>query len=168
MGFEVFQRGSVLVTNVPSVTIQRKGMFSLNRAAMEMLHNPEAVQFLWDPDRRVVGIQAVSIEAANAYPVRRQGPLDRRKGDTGGPVLLAGSLFTRYIQLETSQARRWIPRMEGDILIVDLKQVGQPITSNRNRTRISRSPAGSALAYQPAPHPDEGSYGENNQPSSAV
>lgn len=133
MGFEVFKRGSFPPPNAPSVTIQKKGLVSLNRAAMELLHNPEAVQFLWDRDRRVMGIQAVSIESSNAYPVRSQVPPGRRANAHGGASLIAGTLFTRSIELDTSQARRWLPRMEGDILCVDLKQLGQPITSNRNR-----------------------------------
>jgi hypothetical protein len=135
MAFKVFERGSFPPPNSPSVTIQRKGLFSLNTAAVQMLHNPEAVQFLWDQDRRVIGIQAVSIESSNAYPMRRQNPLPRTGRGHGGSTLIAGTLFTRSIDLNTSQARRWIPHMEGDILVVDLKQGGQPITSNRNRNK---------------------------------
>lgn len=141
MGFEVFHRGSFPPPNAPSVTIQKKGLFSLNRAAMQLLHDPEAVQFLWDRDRRVVGLQAVSIESSNAYPVRPQGSQARIAKGQGGASLIAGTLFTRFIELDTSQARRWMPRMEGDILIVDLKQVGQPITSNRDRRRLAEAPA---------------------------
>jgi hypothetical protein len=136
MGFEVFQRGSFPPPNAPSVTIQKSGHFSLNKGAMNLLHNPEAVQFLWDKDRRVIGIQAVSIESPNAYPARPQGPPLQNPSKNGGATLIAGTLFTRFIGMDTSQARRWIPSMEGDVLTVDLKQSGQPVISNRDRSRL--------------------------------
>ena len=133
MTFKVFERENYLPPSSPSVTIQRKGLFSLNAAAMQMLGNPEAIQFLWDRDRRVVGIQAVSVDASNAYPMRRQGTRARLPSAHGGPGLVAGTRFTHYIGLDTAVSNRWIPRMEGDILVVDLKQPGQPAPSNRNR-----------------------------------
>ena len=137
MGFEVFQRGRFPPPNAPSVTIQKSGHFSLNKGAMSLLHNPEAVQFLWDRDRRVIGIQAVSIESPNAYPARLQASPLQKTHKSGGATLIAGTLFTRFIGMDTSQARRWIPRMEGDVLTVDLKQPGQPVVSNRDRSRLA-------------------------------
>ncbi|WP_245760828.1 hypothetical protein [Micrococcus terreus] len=117
------------------MTIQKKGLFSLNDAAVRLLDDPEAVQFLWDEDRRVIGLQAVPLATPNAYPARRQGVAKGNKQPNRGPVLVAGTMFTKFIELDTSQAKRWIPRMEGDVLIIDLNEPGQPVTSNRNRNK---------------------------------
>lgn len=135
MAFKVFEKGSAPVPSVPSVTIQKKGLFSLNDAAVRLLDDPEAVQFLWDEDRRVIGLQAVPLATPNAYPARRQGAAKGNKQPNRGPVLVAGTMFTKFIELDTSQAKRWIPRMEGDVLIIDLNEPGQPVTSNRNRNK---------------------------------
>jgi len=48
MAFELFEKGSAPAPTVPSVTIQKKGLFSLNEAAQKLLDAPEAIQFLWD------------------------------------------------------------------------------------------------------------------------
>lgn len=135
MGFKVFEKGSAPAPSVPSVTIQRKGLFSLNEAAVRLMGDPEAVQFLWDEDRRIIGLRTVPLDAPNAYPTRRQGASKEKKRGNRGPVLVAGTMFTKFIDLDTSQARRWVPRMDGDILTIDLNELGQPVTSNRNRSQ---------------------------------
>ena len=136
MAFEVFQKGSAPLPSVPSVTIQKKGLFSLNEAAQVMLGNPKAVQFMWDPDRRVIGLKSVPIEDPNAYPTRHQGTVGGRSGR--GPVLVAGTLFTKFIDLDTSIARRWVPVMEGEVMIIDLNQPGQTVIANRNRKQMEQ------------------------------
>ncbi|CAB4735779.1 unannotated protein [freshwater metagenome] len=47
---------------------------------------------------------------------------------------MAGSLFTRYIGLDTTEAKRWVPQVEDGILTLDLKVEGQPVSSNRRGT----------------------------------
>lgn len=131
MGFEVFEKGSAPLPTIPSVTIQKRGLFSLNDAAQSMLKSPEAIQFLWDSERRVIGLRGVELDAPNAYPARHQATPSGRAGR--GPVLVAGTLFTKYIGLDTTSARRWVPRLEGDILVIDLNEPGQPVVANRNR-----------------------------------
>ncbi|WP_392424245.1 hypothetical protein [Barrientosiimonas humi] len=129
MGFEVFKKSSAPVPSVPSVTIQKRGLMSLNRAAYSMLESPEAIELLWDSDRRIIGMRAAKLESPDAYPARPQSSSSER-----GPILIAGSLFTRYIGLDTSNAKRWVPSLEGDILTIDLSVDGQPVSSNRRGT----------------------------------
>lgn len=131
MAFELFQKGSAPVPTVPSVTIQKKGLFSLNEAAQKLLHHPEAIQFLWDADRKIIGLRAAELTDSNAYPARRQASPSGREGR--GPVLVAGSMFTKFIELDTSQARRWVPELDGDMLLIDLNTPGQPASSNRSK-----------------------------------
>jgi hypothetical protein len=130
MAFEVFEKGSAPVSTVPAATVQKRGLISLNRAAFELIGSPEAVLLLWDAERRVIGIQATQVSSPNAYPARPQS-----KDSSRGPVLIAGNLFTRYIGLDTTEAHRWQPRLEDDILCIDLNEPGQRVVSNRNRAK---------------------------------
>lgn len=135
MAFKVFEKGSAPVSSVPSVTIQKRGLFSLNEAAQEMLKSPEAIQFLWDEERKVIGLRGVTLDAPNAYPARRQATSAGKSGR--GPVLVAGTLFTKFIGLDTSVAKRWVPKLEEDVLIIDLNEPGQTVIANRSRESSS-------------------------------
>lgn len=126
MAFEVYQKGSAPVASVPSVTVQKRGLISINRAAFTLMKQPEAVELMWDKDRRVIGLRPVSLSAPNAYPVRPQAANASR-----GPLLIAGNLFTRYIGLNTDEAHRWTPRMEDDVLCIDVGTPGAKVNSNR-------------------------------------
>lgn len=133
MGFEVFEKGSAPMPSVPSVTIQKKGLFSLNEAAQKLLNNPEAIQFLWDAERKVIGLRPVQVTEPNAYPARRQNTAAGKRGR--GPVLVAGTMFTKFIGMDTSVARRWVPKVEDGMLIIDLNEPGQTVIANRNRSK---------------------------------
>ncbi|MDQ1249618.1 MAG: hypothetical protein QG597_3993 [Actinomycetota bacterium] len=126
MAFKVFEKGSAPIPSVPSVTIQKRGLMSINRAAYEMLGAPAGVELLWDSERRVIGLRAASIDSPNAYPARPQSPNSAK-----GPMLIAGSLFTRFVGLDTTDAYRWVPFMEEDVLCIDLNKPGQKVLSNR-------------------------------------
>lgn len=127
MGFEVFEKKSAPLAKVPSVTIQRRGLISLNRAAYALIDNPEAVVLLWDQERRVIGLKPAPIEDQNAYPARPQTP----KSDKG-PVMVAGSLFTQYYKIDTAESYRWVPTVVDGILCIDISKPGQKVTSNRS------------------------------------
>lgn len=133
MAFKIFEKGSSPASSIPSVTIQKKGLFSLNEAAAKLLGEPEAIQFLWDEDERLIALKAVHPEAANAHPTRRQASPKSAKDVNKGPIIVTGTAFTKFINLDTSQAHRWMPRLEDDLLIIDLKVDGQLVISNRTR-----------------------------------
>lgn len=134
MSFEVFKKSSAPMPSVPSVTIQKRGLISLNRAAYALIEEPEAVELLWDAQNRLIGLRPTDLVNPDGYPARAQNAKSDR-----GPILIAGSLFTRFIGLDTTHAKRWVPREEGGILVIDLNVEGQPVSSNR---RKSRSPSG--------------------------
>lgn len=138
MAFKVFEKSSAPVGTVPSVTIQKRGLISLNRAAFNLIGAPGAVELLWDEERRVIGLRPAPIDKPNAYPARPQSSKTDR-----GPVLFAGSLFTRFISLDTSDAHRWAPTVEDEILCIDLNTPGQTVRSNRTKaTRQEEEQAG--------------------------
>lgn len=129
MGFEVFQKGSAPVATVPTVTIQKRGLLSMNRAAHQMIGEADAVELLWDEERRLIGLRAASLGNPNAYPARAQNAASNK-----GPILVAANMFTRFIGIDTNEARRWVPKLEDEILCIDLNEAGQKATSNRNAT----------------------------------
>ena len=135
MVFKLYERDTAPAPSEPSVTIQKRGLISLNNAAAEQLGNPAAVQLYFDEDWNIIGIKAVKPGAAHSFQTRRQATAKKGKAKNRGTMLIGGQLFTKRIGLDTTQARRFTPRMndEGDMLTVDLKQEGQPVTSNRNR-----------------------------------
>ena len=136
MAFELFEKGSAPVATIPTVTIQKRGLFSLNDAAYRLLKEPAALQFLWDSSERLIALKPTSEDDLNGYPARRQSSTKGR-----GPVLVAGSMFTRFIGLDTAQARRWTP-VEGEgVLIIDLKQDGALVISNRERGKLAKAQA---------------------------
>lgn len=136
MGFEIFEKGSAPVATVPAVTIQKRGMFSLNDAAYKLLGEPETVQFLWDAEAKLIALKPSAKEDLNGYPARRQTSTKGR-----GPVLVAGSMFCKFIELDTTHAKRWTPQQQGELLIIDLNEDGALVISNRERGEKAKAAA---------------------------
>ena len=134
MAFEVFEKGSAPVPTVPAVTIQKRGLFSLNDAAYRMIGEPEYIAFLYDADAQLIALKPTEPTDLNGYPARRQAPATKSKR-ASGPVLVAGSMFTRFIKMDTSEARRWTPELRDGMLIIDRKVEGALVISNRNRSK---------------------------------
>lgn len=129
MGFTVYEKGSAPVPTTPSVTIQRRGMLSINRAAFEGLGKPEGVELLWDAERKAIAMRPAPLTNQNAYPVRPQGQNNAERG----PWLVAGTLFTQFIGLDTSEAFRWTPTFEDGMLIIDVSKPGSRATNPRRK-----------------------------------
>jgi hypothetical protein len=139
MGFVVYEKGSAPVATVPAVTVQKGGLIALNRAAYALIGDPEAVELLWDADRKVIGLRPSELTNPNAYPARPQSA-----NSTKGPVMVAGRKYTQFIGMDTSRALRWIPTIEGEILCIDISKPGQVASSNRSakadREKTSSAP----------------------------
>ncbi|MCA1670963.1 MAG: hypothetical protein LC799_01725 [Actinobacteria bacterium] len=124
--FEVFTRRMVPLAEKPYVTIQKRGNLALNRSAHAALGEPAAVELLYDPENKIIGLRAVEVGVEHAYPLRSQG------GKDVGPYLVAGMAFTKYYGIDTTTARRFPATMDEDVLCVDLNQPGTVVSSNRN------------------------------------
>lgn len=134
MAFKVFEKGSAPTSTVPTVTIQRRGLFSLNDAAYKLIDEPDYIAFLYDVDEKLIALKPTDSTDLNGYPARRQTPTGK-SGKATGPVLIAGSMFTRFIEMDTSQARRWTPELRDGMLLIDRKTEGALVISNRNRRK---------------------------------
>ncbi|GGG65681.1 hypothetical protein GCM10011374_31970 [Kocuria dechangensis] len=143
MVFEVFDKRMTPLAKAPSVTIQKRGVISLNKAAHELIGNAETVELLYDRDRNVVALRPADDSAPHAYAVR--------SGSKNGPgqAIVSATAFTQHYGIDTSATRRWKPFTEDGMLCVDLSVVGTVITGNRTKTTQAGEPAEAAEATDP-------------------
>lgn len=129
--FEPFTgRASPIVTQ-PTLTVQKKGTFGLNKAAFEAMHSPEAVELLFDRAAQVIGLRPVNrASVPHAYPVRQQ--------NHSQSFVVAAVSFCQAHGILTDQARRYNAAMQDGILEVDLRSEATAVTSNRERSRSER------------------------------
>lgn len=113
LGFEVFDKKAAPSGKEPWVTMQRRGNFSLNAKAVELLGKPEAVELLYNRDEKLVGFRSATLGAPRAYPLRRQGE--------SGACMIAGRAFTQNYKIATAEARRFKPEIKEGAIIIDLK-----------------------------------------------
>ena len=128
MGFEVFDKRMTPLAKAPSVTIQKRGVISLNKAAHDLIENAETVELLYDRERRVMALRAADDSSPHAYAVRngsRRGP---------GQAIVSATAFTAHYGIDTTATRRWKPFVEDGMLCVDLSTEGTVITGNRTKT----------------------------------
>ncbi|HEY2202134.1 MAG TPA: hypothetical protein VGH56_09600 [Solirubrobacteraceae bacterium] len=152
MGFETFKRQRVAPSKDATLTIQRRGAMSLNRAAFEALDEAEVVELLWDRDERLIGLRKAEPGTPHAYTVRPAGR------DPTSTWVFSGSAFTRYYGIATEVPRRYTCRLEDAMLIADLKEPGI-VVGNRARPRESAQEALDTPDSSPEPASWEGGEG---------
>lgn len=128
MPFEIFDKRMTPLAKAPSVTIQKRGVISLNKAAHDLVGNAQTVELLFDRDRQVMALRATDDSSPHAYAVRsgsKRGP---------GQAIVSATAFTQHYGIDTAATRRWKPFVEDGMLCVDLTTEGTLITGNRART----------------------------------
>ncbi len=125
MGFEVFDKRMTPLAKAPSVTIQKRGIFSINRAAHRLIGEPETVELLYDRDSRIIAMRPSS--ELHAYTIRPQ------TSKEAGQVILSATAFTQYFDIDTSVSRRYTPYEEEGMLCINL--AGPSIEIRGNRTK---------------------------------
>ena len=123
--FETFTKRLVPLKKQPLVTIQKRGTISLNKSAHIALGAPEAVELLYDQDEMIVGLHPVEATVEHAYPLRSA------SGKDTGPFVISAIAFTKFYRINTDVSLRWAAYIEGDVLCIDTKSPGTPVTSNR-------------------------------------
>jgi len=142
MGFEVFDKRMTPMAKAPSVTIQKRGVISLNKAAHDLVNNAETVELLYDRDRQVMALRAADDSSPHAYAVRngsKRGP---------GQAIVSATAFTAHYGIDTTATRRWKPFIEDGMLCVDLTEAGTVITGNRTKPTASAQDAEAAEAAE--------------------
>ncbi|WP_035930680.1 hypothetical protein [Kocuria rosea] len=142
MPFEVFDKRMTPLAKAPSVTIQKRGVISLNKAAHDLVGNAETVELLYDRDRQVMALRAADDSSPHAYAVRngsKRGP---------GQAIVSATAFTQHYGIDTTATRRWKPFIEDGMLCVDLTEPGTVITGNRTKPTASIQDAEAAEAAE--------------------
>lgn len=147
MGFEVFDKRTTPLAKAPSVTIQKRGVISMNKAAHELLNNADTVELLFDRERQVMAIRATDDSSPHAYAVRNGSP----RGP--GQAVVSATAFTAHYGIDTTVTRRWKPFLEEGMLCVDLTTSGTVITGNRTKKptpETLEAPGGTPTEYPEA------------------
>ncbi len=113
MGFEVFDKSKAAYGRAPKVSVQPRGMISINQSAYRKMGNPEFVILMYDPAAGIVGIQGTDDE--------NRGFRVRLASRSGSPAVLSASAFFNYYDLASNESRSWTPSFDNDVLIIDLK-----------------------------------------------
>jgi hypothetical protein len=112
--FQKFRRYKVTEGDTPIVSIHLRGIFAMNKNAYEKLGEPEAVEMLYAPDERIIGLQAAERSSPDAYSVRQH---------TKTAFQVEGRAFLKYYKVpEEATGRRYRAEMQDDILTIDLNQ----------------------------------------------
>lgn len=125
MGFEVFDKRMAPLTKAPSVTIQKRGIFSINQTAHKLIGNAETVELLFDKDNKVIALRPSN--EPHAYSLRSQSSRDT------GQMILSATAFTQYYEIDTSVSRRYKPYEQDGMLCIDLNGPSAVVRGNRSK-----------------------------------
>ncbi|MGH8873897.1 MAG: hypothetical protein ACRDVM_01415 [Acidimicrobiia bacterium] len=127
MSFEEFKRQAIYSGAAPAITIRRSGTIGLNPAAVEALGDPKAVRYLFDRERRILGLRAVPADDPEGFAVQRQ--------PESGSCSVNARTFLEHYEVERPVARRFLAKDYGDgILGIELDGPSEEIAP-RNRPR---------------------------------
>lgn len=124
-GWTLFDRKAQPKTREPRVTLQASGNFSFNEAAYDALGRPEFVEMLYHEQEQLIGFRAATEKSAHAYPIGPQA--NSRTFQTSGRA------FCTAFGIETGAARRFAPKVEDELLVVNLKDEAKNVSKPRRR-----------------------------------
>ncbi len=133
MPFETFDRRWRPLPDKPTVTIQRAGAISFNRAAYELLGEPDAVELLFDRDAQCVAVRAADPSLNHTYPLQSAAKKERQT------FVISGKAFIKYYGLDTSKSIRREATVYDGMVVVDLADKGIEVTSNRNKRKANQA-----------------------------
>ncbi|WP_144721717.1 hypothetical protein [Agrococcus jejuensis] len=128
MGFEVFDKRMAPLAKAPSITIQKKGIFSINRAAHKLIGEPETVELLFDKDAKIIAMKPSS--ESHAYNIRPQA-----SSSENGQMILSASAFTQFYDVDTEVSRRYKPYEQDGMLCIDLRGPSVAVKGNRTKQK---------------------------------
>jgi len=127
----VFDARNTPAVTTPVVTIQKAKNFAMNKAAYELLGEPETVEYLFNKKLQKVGFRKVDPTAPHAYKVRKQA--------NSRSFQMSGHSFIKTYGIRTIDGSlRFEPRMEGDTLVIDLKSPSAEVPTRREGRQKTR------------------------------
>ena len=127
--FEVFDPQEASRVVAPFVSLQRKGTFTLNRAAYEALGQASHIELLFDRQEQVIGFRPVDSSKPTAYAVRSTDP--------SGSFAVAGLAFVKHFGIDTQVARRWPATVDDGVLCVKLGGPGEEVVGRNPRAQLA-------------------------------
>ncbi|PZS17434.1 MAG: hypothetical protein DLM57_08420 [Pseudonocardiales bacterium] len=123
--FETFRKTLVPLKRDPTITVQKRGTMSLNKAAQVLLGAPAAVELLYDASARTIGLRPVSARADHGYCLRSS------TGTDAGPFVISAMAFLHFYDIYPEATLRWVAYLAGDVLCINLEDDATAVTSNR-------------------------------------
>ncbi len=109
----------------PWLTVERRGLILVNRAAYLALHCPAAVELLFDVRERIVGLRPVAPTVEHAYPVRAT--TDPRSGS----FVISALAFLNHYRIDRSVTTRQPAYLDGDVLCAKLDNHASQVDHER-------------------------------------
>lgn len=126
MGFEVFDKRAAPMKGAPSVTVQRRGIVSINAPAHALIDKATVVELLFDRDRKVMALRPADT-SPRTYELR--------KPSKSGQTLLSAFTFMQTYDIDTSVSRRYEPFEEDGMLCINF--AGESVEVHGNRAKSS-------------------------------
>jgi hypothetical protein len=110
--FEVFESRYARSPKAPRVGLSRRGYFSLNKFAFELLGRPSRVLLLYDSERALVGLKAADENVPYSYGVVQQGNSES--------YILAAKAFCDHCGITYDEVQHFVPRSQDDLLVFEV------------------------------------------------
>lgn len=131
--FEVFTgRFKPASSKTMRVTLNKRGVFSLNSATYTALGEPRYVELLYDRTSRAIGLRPTEETTKHAYPVRAQ--------KNAKSYLVGAMAFYQAYDLDVGEGLMvFDPTMEDDVLILEQNNATAVATRHRRNGNSSDS-----------------------------
>lgn len=103
MPFGVFDKRLTPLAKAPSVTIHKREVISLHKAAHDLVDAAETVELFYDRERQVMALRATDDSFPHAYAVRNGSKCG------SGQAIVSATAFTQHYGIDTTATRRWKP-----------------------------------------------------------
>lgn len=130
MGWEVFDKRHAPMKGAPSVTVQKKGLISINGPAHALINAAPVVELLFDKERRVMALRPAD-PSPTTYELRKPSP--------SGQTLLSATAFMDTYEIDTTESRRYEPFREDGMLCIDFEGPSAAVRGNRTKARSTES-----------------------------
>lgn len=128
MPFEVFDKRKAPMKGAPSVTVQRRGIVSINGPAHKMIETARVVELLFDRDRRVMALRPAE-PSPTTYELREP--------TKSGQTILSAIAFMDTYGIDTSVSRRYEPFCEDGMLCIDFTGPSSEVHGNRSKKKTA-------------------------------
>lgn len=128
VSIEWFNKWRAAPTEQPTLTIQPR-VGTLNKAAVQALDWPEAVEIGYDPDKRMIAIRGAEPGSPHAAVLRRQ-----RNSSTHE---FSCKRFLRFYGIEHETSRRYPAKVSGQseaVLLVDIAEGGTDVSFKKRKS----------------------------------